>query len=196
MTTERARLAGCNGTAVDAERLLLDSHAARRSRLVWREAGLTRLIAFLAIATKSAGAQPAVLAPPRGHICDPGQRSRTMSPWGREQQISTLPSAGGSTGSGRYSTAPRMSPVSQEWHTPVRHAHRTGTSHASASSRMLSKAGAHGTFRPLRAKDTNGPTPADSAGWWGSRRGAAAMSSADLSRKSRCGCGWRRHPKH
>jgi hypothetical protein len=29
------------------------------------------------------------------------QRSITMSPVGREQQISTLPSAGGSTGSGR-----------------------------------------------------------------------------------------------
>src|SRR5271155_2667574 len=68
-----------------------------------------------------------------------------------------------------------MTPVSQVWQTPVRHAHRTGTSHASASSRRLWKAGAQRTFRPLRAKDTNGPTPADPAGWCGGRRGAAAM---------------------
>jgi hypothetical protein len=31
------------------------------------------------------------------------------------------------------------------------------------------------TFRPLRAKDTNGPTPADPAGWCSGRRGVAAM---------------------
>ena len=32
---------------------------------------------------------------------------------------------------------PAISVVSQVWQTPVRHAQRTGTSHASASSRML-----------------------------------------------------------
>ena len=47
-----------------------------------------------------------------------------MSAWGREQQISTLPAAGGSIGSGRYKTAPAISAVSQLWQTPVRHEKR------------------------------------------------------------------------
>jgi hypothetical protein len=73
-----------------------------------------------------------------------------------------------------------MSPVSQVWQTPVRHAHRTGTSHASASSMRLWKAGAQRTFRPLRAKDTNGSTPADPADWCGGRRIVAAKASEAL----------------
>jgi len=56
---------------------------------------------------------------------------------GREQQMSALPSAGGSTGSGLYSRSPAMSVVSQLWHTPVRHDQRVGTSQASASSSRL-----------------------------------------------------------
>ena len=58
-------------------------------------------------------------------------KSTTMSPSGWEQQVNRLPSAGASTGSGRYATLPPTSPVSQVWQTPVRHDHRTGTSQAS-----------------------------------------------------------------
>jgi len=64
-------------------------------------------------------------------------RSTTMSPVGWEQQMSTLPSDGPSRGSGAYATAPETKPLSQLWHTPARHDQRTGTSHASASSRMF-----------------------------------------------------------
>jgi len=42
-----------------------------------------------------------------------------MSPSGRLEQISTLPSAGGSAGSVVYPTSPESSAVSQVWHTPV-----------------------------------------------------------------------------
>jgi hypothetical protein len=55
-----------------------------------------------------------------------------MSPRRREQQINTVPSAGSSRGSGRYSTAPEIKAHSHVWQTPVRHDHLTGTSHASA----------------------------------------------------------------
>ena len=51
--------------------------------------------------------------------------------------MSVLPSAGGSTGSGSYSTVPEMRAVSQLWQTPVRQDQRTGTSQASANSRRL-----------------------------------------------------------
>ena len=64
-------------------------------------------------------------------------RSRITSPRGREQQISASPCAGGSSGSGSYSTSPPISAVSQVWQTPVRQDHLTGTSHASASSSRL-----------------------------------------------------------
>ena len=68
---------------------------------------------------------------------DDTQTSITTSPCGREQQIRTLPCAGISSGSGEYATPPDTSPLSQLWHTPLRHDHRTGTSHASASSSRL-----------------------------------------------------------
>src|SRR3954447_7162174 len=98
-----------------------------------------------------------------------------MSPRGCEQQISTLPSAGGSTGSGLYSTPPAMSVVSQLWHTPVRHDQRTGTSHASANSSRLAYSLLHGTARLLRANSMVGPVPGWPLGGWGLRVGVAAM---------------------
>jgi hypothetical protein len=52
---------------------------------------------------------------------------------------------------------PPISPISQVWHTPVRHDHRTGTSHASTSSRWLCLAESQRTSRVLRANDTSGP---------------------------------------
>src|SRR5579864_481903 len=60
-----------------------------------------------------------------------------------------------------------MSPVSQVWQTPVRHAHRTGTSQASASSSRLSNGGPQWTLRPLRANDTSGPATARAFGGCG-----------------------------
>jgi NAD(P)-dependent dehydrogenase (short-subunit alcohol dehydrogenase family) len=84
----------------------------------------------------------------------------TMSPVGCEQQIKTLPSAGGSTGSGRLAIVPPMSPVSQLWQTPARHDQRTGTSQASASSSTLCLTESQRTLSPLRANDTSGPVPA------------------------------------
>src|SRR6266404_4698140 len=71
--------------------------------------------------------------------------------------------------------AEMMRPVSQLWQTPVRHDHRTGTSHASASSRRFWNTGAQRTLRPLRAKDTSGPVPTGSAGGCGGLSGAAAI---------------------
>src|SRR6266702_2353603 len=91
-------------------------------------------------------------------------RSRITSPRGREQQISASPVAGGSSGSGSYSTLPAISAVSQVWQTPVRQDHRTGTSHASASSSRLWYFASQGKVIPLRAKETCGPKPAGSAG--------------------------------
>jgi hypothetical protein len=52
---------------------------------------------------------------------------------GREQQINRFPAAGGSSGSGSYSTNPEINPRSQVWQTRVRQDRRTGRSHASAS---------------------------------------------------------------
>ena len=46
------------------------------------------------------------------------------------------------------------------WQTPVRQAHLTGTSHASANSKRLPYLGLQGTVRPLRVKETIGPAPA------------------------------------
>src|SRR5215467_10117274 len=89
----------------------------------------------------------------------------TVSPAGCEQQMSTLPSAGLSSGSGLYATDPETNPLSQLWQTPVRHAQRTGTSHASASSRRLWYADAfQWAAIPLRAKETSGPVLASAAG--------------------------------
>ena len=60
-----------------------------------------------------------------------------MAETGVEQQSKTFPSAGMSRGSGLYRTSPSISPDSQVWQTPDRHAHLTGTSQASANSRRL-----------------------------------------------------------
>ena len=100
----------------------------------------------------------------RSDINVPLHKSRTTSPRGRQQQISASPFAGGSSGSGSYSTLPDISAVSQVWQTPVRQDHRTGTSHASASSSRLPYFVFQGNVSPLRAKETCGPRPAGSAG--------------------------------
>src|ERR1700729_3864860 len=89
----------------------------------------------------------------------PGYMSRTTSVRGREQQISTWPSDGASSGSGEYETAPDSSGVMHVWHTPVRQLHRLGTSQASARSRRLPQLAAKGVETPLRAKVTSGPAP-------------------------------------
>src|ERR1700722_9035508 len=70
---------------------------------------------------------------------------------------------------------PATSPVSQVWQTPVRHAHRTGTSQASASSSKLWNDDPQWTLRPVRANETIGPEPGGPAGKCGSRRGEAAI---------------------
>src|SRR5271156_1653037 len=94
----------------------------------------------------------------------------TTSLVGCEQQTRRLPSAGLSSGCGSYMTAPETKPLSQLWQTPVRHAQRTGTSHASAISRMLAKRDAFQCAEiPLRANDTNGPVFASSLGGCGAR---------------------------
>src|SRR6516165_2862434 len=67
-----------------------------------------------------------------------------------------------------------MSPVSQLWQTPVRHAHRTGTSQASASSSRLLNAEPQWTLRLLRANDTSGPVPASPSGRCGGPPATAA----------------------
>src|SRR5215469_2483147 len=91
-------------------------------------------------------------------------KSRTTSPRGRLQQISAPPFAGGSSGSGLYSTSPAISAVSQVWQTPVRQDHLTATSHASASSSRLRYFASQGNVSPLLAKETRGPKPAGSPG--------------------------------
>src|SRR5215468_1924786 len=101
-------------------------------------------------------------------------KSMTTSPIGCEQQTRRLPLAGLSRGSGPYTTAPETKPLSQLWHTPVRHDQRTGTSHASASSNMLWYADPFQcAAMPLRAKDTRGPVLASSLGRCGARFDAA-----------------------
>src|SRR3954454_19334799 len=98
----------------------------------------------------------------------------TRSSRGREQQVSRLPSAGGSSGSGSYVTDPETNPHSQVWQTPVRHDQRTGTSQASASSSRLWNLGSQEAVRPARAKEMLGPSPDDAAGTCGRWRGAFA----------------------
>ncbi len=83
---------------------------------------------------------------------------------GLEQQISKLPVAGGSSGSGSYWTLPPINPHSQVWQTPVRHDHCTGTSQASANSSKLENREFHGTVSPLRVNETCGPMPGSPAG--------------------------------
>src|ERR1700712_2902863 len=68
-----------------------------------------------------------------------------------------------------------MSPDSQLWHKPTRPDHLTGTSHASANSRMLLNRGSHGTVSPLRVKETFGPLPTAPAGKCGGRDATGAM---------------------
>src|SRR5215472_2848996 len=99
--------------------------------------------------------------------------SITRSPWGREQQINTFPSAAGSSGSGSYFTDPEINPHSQVWQTPVRQDQRTGTSQASASSSRLWYFESHETVSPARANEILGPSPGDPAGACGRRRGAS-----------------------
>jgi hypothetical protein len=91
-------------------------------------------------------------------------KSITTSLLGWEQQISRLPWAGGSSGSGWYSTLPEIKPLSQVWQTPVRHDQRTGTSQASAKSRRLENFAFQHTLRPLRTNDTRGPEPTGPSG--------------------------------
>src|SRR6476659_1493027 len=101
--------------------------------------------------------------------------STTVSSPGREQQINTFPAAGGSSGSGSYFIDPEINPLSQLWQTPVRHDQRTGTSHASASSKMLWYADAFQcAAMPLRANATRGPVLASSFGKCGVRVAAPA----------------------
>src|SRR3954452_17520861 len=107
----------------------------------------------------------------RGKQAARRHKSITTSSAGCAQQISKLPSAGASTGSGRYLIIPATSPVSQVWQTPVRHANRTGTSQASASSSKLGNDGPKRTLRQERATDTSGPVPGAPAGKCGGRRG-------------------------
>ena len=91
-------------------------------------------------------------------------RSTSTSPEGLEQQMSTLPVAGGSSGSGSYWTVPPINAHSQVWQTPVRQAHFTGTSQASANSSKLENREFHGTVRPLRVNEICGPVPGSPAG--------------------------------
>src|SRR6266851_9299110 len=93
---------------------------------------------------------------------------------GREQQINRFPAAGGSSGSGSYFTDPEIRPHSQVWQTPVRQDQRTGTSHASASSSKLWNFESQETVSPARAKEILGPSPGESIGACGRRRGASA----------------------
>src|SRR5262245_34957813 len=95
-----------------------------------------------------------------------------MSSRGREQQINRFPAAGGSSGSGSYVTEPEINPHSQVWQTPVRQDQRTGTSQASASSSRLWNLGSQKTVRPARANEILEPSPGESAGACGRRRGA------------------------
>src|SRR6516225_12362788 len=99
--------------------------------------------------------------------------SMTRSSRGREQQINTFPSTGGSSGSGSYFTDPEISPHSQVWQTPVRQDQRTGPSHASASSSRLWNFESQETVSPARANEIFGPPPGESAGACGWRRGAS-----------------------
>src|SRR5580698_2317987 len=92
------------------------------------------------------------------------QRSISTSPDGLEQQISTLPAAGGSSGSGSYFVAPPINAHSQVWQTPVRQDQRTGTSQASASSSKLENRESHDTVRPLLVNEIRGPIPGSPAG--------------------------------
>src|SRR5215469_12421848 len=82
-----------------------------------------------------------------------------MSLLGLEQQIRILPSAGGSRGSGSYSTEPLTIADSQLWQTPVRQDQPTGTRQASASSRMLWNCSPQAPVTPLRTNETRGPEP-------------------------------------
>jgi hypothetical protein len=111
-------------------------------------------------------------ADPRHPSSDAVQRSRSKSWLGIEQQVRTLPLWGGSIGSDKYVTPPEINPVSQVWHTPVRHDHFTGTSQASASSSRLRHEGSQPIVSPLRTNETRGPGPGGPGGGCGERFGA------------------------
>src|SRR5262245_37456910 len=55
------------------------------------------------------------------------------------------------------------------WHTPVRHDHLAGTSHASANSSKLRNFASHATAIPLRANEIDGPDPGGPCGRCGVR---------------------------
>ena len=123
-TSSAVVVKGRTFVVVVASRGALGVARSRRSlsRLMPTELALP--VAAAAAACRAAGAVP-------------GYMSRTMSDRGREQQMSTWPSDGASSGSGEYETAPDSSGVMHVWHTPVRQLHRLGTSQASARSRRL-----------------------------------------------------------
>ncbi len=83
--------------------------------------------------------------------------SRTRSDRGREQQMSTWPSDGASSGSGEYETAPDSRGVTHVWHTPLRQLHRLGTSQASARSRRLPQLAAKGGGNPAAGEGHQRP---------------------------------------
>src|SRR5437764_8802006 len=97
--------------------------------------------------------------------------SMTTSSRGREQQVNTLPAAGGTSGSGSYVTDPEINPHSQVWQTPVRQDQRTGTSQASASSSRLWNFESQETVSPARANEMLGPSPRESEGACGRGHG-------------------------
>src|SRR5262249_1982897 len=99
--------------------------------------------------------------------------SITTSSRGRAQQINRFPTAGGSSGSGSYVTDPEINPHSQVWQTPVRQDQRTGISQASASSSRLWNLASQETVSPARANEVLGPSPWESVGACGNRRGTA-----------------------
>src|SRR5215510_436036 len=101
-----------------------------------------------------------------GHVAgmDSAQRSRVRSDRGVAQQMRTVPSGGGSSGSGEYWRRPSTRPLSQVWHTPLRHDHLTGTEHASASSKSERKRLSQRGATPLLRKVTLGPVPWSPAG--------------------------------
>jgi len=70
---------------------------------------------------------------------------------GWAQQISTCPSAGGSSGSGEYVTSPDSRGVLQVWQTPVRQLHRARgwvTYNSALPMRYLSPMQASSSGRP------------------------------------------------
>ena len=80
------------------------------------------------------------------------------------EQIRSSSRPGSSSGATSYDASPDSTAVTQVWHTPVRHDHCVGTSHASASSRIEPYRSDHEVASPVRAKVTDGPVPGDPGG--------------------------------